>query len=268
MKMPETCDFGQRSNAVTPQRPTRRVLSANMEARESYEHWHGRFDIDENADAPWHRMLRRHLDPQRDVAGKHVLEIGCGRGGFTTSLAHLGSSRARIVAADFSNTAVQKGFFFATKHNVGNISWEVADIQAIPHPAESFDTVISCETIEHVADAQAAVHELARVLKRGGRLFVTTPNYFGAVGLYRLYLRLSGRTFTEVGQPINTPMLLLRTRNMIRRCGLQVIAIDGMGHYIPFPGRRPIRVRTLDKMSRLTKWIALHSLIEAVKPGN
>src|SRR5690242_17033545 len=87
MKRPEICDFGQRSNAVTSQKPTRRVLSANMEARESYEHWHGRFDIDENADAPWHRMLRRHLDPQRDVAGKHVLEIGCGRGGFTTSLA-------------------------------------------------------------------------------------------------------------------------------------------------------------------------------------
>src|SRR5262249_27760351 len=82
------------------------------------------------------------------------------------------------------------------------------------------DTVISCETIEHVPDPSRAVAELAQVLKPGGRLFLTTPNYFGPFGLYRAYLRLRRRRFTEVGQPINQLTLLPRTLRWIRRAGL------------------------------------------------
>ena len=66
----------------------------------------------------------------------------------------------------------------------------MGDIQHIAHPDASFDTVISCETIEHVPDAALAVRELSRVLTPGGRLFLTTPNYLGATGLYGGYLRL------------------------------------------------------------------------------
>lgn len=140
------------------------------------------------------------------------------------------------------------------------------DIQAIAHENESFDTVISCETIEHVPNPQQAVRELSRILKPGGRLFLTTPNYMGLVGLHRIYVGLTGRVYTEEGQPINNFMLLPRTRRMVVRAGLKIKEIDGVGHYLPFPGRLPIVLAEYGKARFLTKWVALHPLIIGEKP--
>jgi SAM-dependent methyltransferase len=159
-----------------------------------------------------------------------------------------------------------KGRALAAANRVQGIVWEVGDIQAIAHRAKSFDTVISCETIEHVPSPRYAVAELARVLKPGGRLLLTTPNYLGTMGLYRAYLRVRGRRFTEVGQPINNFMLLPATRLLVARAGLKIERVDAVGHYLPFPGRPPISIPQLDRARRLTKWFGLHSLIAAVKP--
>src|SRR6516164_633683 len=166
--------------------------------KKSYEQWHDRFGVDQ-ADTPWHRLVKAHIAPREDLVGKKVLEIGCGRGGFACWLAEQRPAPNRIVAADFSATAVQKGRSFAEGKRIGGIDWEIVDIQAIAHPDRSFDSVFSCETIEHVPSPGKAVRELSRVLKPGGKLFLTTPNYLGAIGLYRAYLRLRGRPYSEEG---------------------------------------------------------------------
>jgi 2-polyprenyl-3-methyl-5-hydroxy-6-metoxy-1,4-benzoquinol methylase len=130
-----------------------------------------------------------------------------------------------------------------------------------------FDTVFSCETIEHVPDPKRAVHELARVLRPGGRLFLTTPNYVNLMGVYRGYLRLVGRRFQEAGQPINQLTLFPRTLAWVRSAGLKVVATDGIVHLVPFPGRIPIRLRKLDETLRpALRWVALHSMVVATKP--
>jgi 2-polyprenyl-3-methyl-5-hydroxy-6-metoxy-1,4-benzoquinol methylase len=214
---------------------------------------------------PWHLLVRKHLDLARDVIGKRMLEIGCGRGEFVCWLASQGERPQRIVAADFASTAVSKAREFAGRNNLGGIEWEVGDIQAIAHPSDSFDTVISCETVEHVPDPRGAIRELARVLRRGGRLLLTTPNYMGPLGLYRMYLRLCGRVFTETGQPLNHFMMLPATRDWVARAGLHVTAVDAVGHYLPFPGRPPIELRALSRRGAWMRWLGLHSLIVAEK---
>ncbi len=234
-------------------------------ARAAYEEWHDRLGVDVEANAPWHLLVREHLDVERDLAGRRVLEIGCGRGGFSCWLSTQGAGRTELVATDFSSTAVMKGSDFAARHAIGGIAWEVGDIQHIAHPDASFDTVISCETIEHVPDPALAVRELARVLKPGGRLFLTTPNYLGATGLYRGYLRVVGRRFSEEGQPINNFNTLPRTIHWVKRAGLRVRTVTGRGHYLPFPGREPIRLAALERVRVFTRWIALHSLVVAQK---
>jgi len=84
-------------------------------------------------------------------------------------------------------------------------------------------------------------------------------------GLYRAYLRIIGPRFSEVGQPINNFTMLPITTKLVARSGLRITAIDGVGHYLPWPGRPPIELSFLDYPRPFSKWIALHSFIEAVK---
>ncbi len=238
-----------------------------MSSKTEYDAWHGERAVDsDTAATPWHGLVKKHLDPSWDVTGRRVLEIGCGRGGFACWLAAQSRRPAEIIAADLSTTAIQKGRAFAERQGLSGIIWEISDIQNIAHFDTSFDTVICCETIEHVPDPGKALRELARVLKPTGRLFLTAPNYFGAFGLYRLYLRLRGRVFTEEGQPINNLLLLPRTVIWVVRAGLRVRRVDAVGHYLLVPGRRPIELPIFNNPRVVMRWFGLHSLIVAEKP--
>jgi len=210
-------------------------------------------------------LIVRYLDPTADLAARRVLEIGCGQGGFSCWLAAASSPPPNLVAIDYSQVAVDKGRTYAAAAGIANITWKTGDIQAIAESEASFDTAISCETIEHVPDPPRAVRELGRVLKPGGRLFLTSPNYLGPYAFYRAFLRLTGRRFAEVGQPINQFTLLPRTLRWVRAAGLKPEIVDGVGHYLLFPGREPRRLNWLDH--HLLKWVAVHGLIIARKPA-
>ncbi len=231
-------------------------------ARAAYDVWHGQHHVDRETDTPWHRLLFRHLDAARDVTGRQVLEIACGRGGLASRLVAL--HPAHLIAADFSITALAKGREFALSIGHSAISWSVSDLHAIPMRDEAFDTVISCESIEHLERPTLACNEFARILRPNGRLYLTTPNYLGLLGLYRGYARLKGKPFTEEGQPINRFMLLPMTCLWLRRAGLRIHAVDAVGHYLPWPGRPPISYPSLESMRSL-RWFAHHSLIVAEK---
>ena len=234
-------------------------------SRQRYEEWHDRHEVDRDADTPWHRLVLAYLSPDRDLKGKRVLEVACGRGGFAARLMRMTSPAPNLVAADFSSMAVRKGKTFAEQTDVKSvIQWEVVDAELLSHPDSSFDTIISCETIEHVPSPRRALAEFSRVLKPGGRLFLTTPNYMGPMGVYRAYARLTGRPYSEEGQPINHFMLLPRTARWVRGVGLRVAAVDAGGHYLPWPGQPPHEIRVFAHIRPL-RWLALHSLIVAEK---
>jgi ubiquinone/menaquinone biosynthesis C-methylase UbiE len=232
-------------------------------AREAYDAWHDAFSTDAEASSPWYRLIKTHLRPQ-DLKGCRILEIGCGRGDFTCWLAEKFGNAAEIYGADFSATAVRKAQAFANSRRLP-ARWLVTDIQCIAAPSENFDVIFCCETLEHVPNPRKALAELVRVLKPGGRLFVSTPNYTGLMGLYRGYLRLVGRPYTEVGQPINHFTILPRTIRWIGAAGMRITGIDAIGHYLPFPGRPPIEVSSLDNPRWLMRWTGLHSLVMAQK---
>ncbi len=229
------------------------------EGPDAYEAWHAALDADAEADAPWHLLVRKHLE---GLDGARVLEIGCGRGGFAAWLSTQGARE--IVGADPAAAAVRKAALRSRERRLGNVRHAVADLCALGWADGAFDVVISCETIEHVADPARGVAELARVLRPGGRLYLTTPNYLGLMGIYRIYRTLTGRPYTEVGQPVNTVTLLPRTCAWVYNAGLRIVMTDGAGHYLPWPRRQPIAFPRLDRHA--LRWTALHSLVVAEKP--
>ena len=229
-----------------------------QEIRDAYDRWHRDTYVGQVDLSPWYQAAGRWLP---DLAGKAVLEIGCGHGDFALSLAQ---SKARIViAADFSSVAVAKAR--AKAIGVPAIQHLVCDIERLPLPDAVFDVVISCETVEHVPRPRLAVEELSRVLRPSGRLILTTPNYMNLMGLYRAYLRMVGRKYSEVGQPLNNLTHLLRTRAWLRRAGLNVEHMSSSGHYIPVRGRWPVAVKWLDDWPKPIGWFGLHSTFVAKK---
>ena len=223
-----------------------------------YDEWHAKLN-DEGGIGEWHNLARVLLEDGRLVRQRAVLEIGCGRGGFAEWLASVG---AQLTAADFSPVAVETG---RSRSRDKTINWRVEDIQQLSFPDRSFDVVVSCETIEHVPDPRQAVGELARVLRPGGTLVLTCPNYLGPMGAYRAYLHLRGRKFQEAGQPINQLTLLPRTYLWVRSAGLRIERVSTRGHYLPFPGRPPVRAQALDAVLPLRAF-GLHSAFRARKP--
>ena len=230
------------------------------EARRHYDEWHRTLSSETEAEglAPWHEAALAHVG---SVSGARVLEIGCGRGSFGAHVA--GGGASMLTLADFSPAAVE-----VARDRVGagdQRGFLAADIQSLPFPDEYFDLVCSFETIEHVPSPGAAVRELVRVTRKGGRVIITSPNYLGIAGLYRVYRRLIGRPFTEMGQPINQPLVLAWRVWLLRSLGCHVDVVDGFGHYLDLPKRLPQRIRFLDGARALTRWFALHSLTVATR---
>jgi len=95
-----------------------------------------------------------------------VLEDGCGVGMYAEKLAEHGGT---VVGLEYDFPRAQQAH--ARNPHIVNAAGE-----ALPFPEATFDLILSHEVIEHVADDAAAVREIVRALKPGGRLVLFCPN--------------------------------------------------------------------------------------------
>lgn len=240
-----------------------------MSLAAEYNDWHQRV-FDQNPEnhgesSPWYKLVMEYLP---SVDGQKILEVACGRGGFARLLASRG---ARMFGADFSSTALQiaRGKTNGPR-TVRNAPVELAqaDAQNLPYAQDSFDAIISCETIEHLPDPGAALREMSRVVRSGGTLFLTTPNYFNLMGLYNLYARARHRRATPgADQPFDRVFLFPQIRSLLRNAGWRITRSDGTVHQFPIrPGHNPIIVESLEanrRIRRILSPFAFHYFVMA-----
>jgi len=103
--------------------------------------------------------------------GSTVLEAGCGVGAQTVILAR-NSPGARFTSIDLSAESLAAARARAQEASLGNVTFQQADVFALPFPEKSFDHVFVCFVLEHLAAPREALASLRSRLRPGGTLTV------------------------------------------------------------------------------------------------
>ena len=116
--------------------------------------------------------LCRYQYAKQFVADRKVLDAACGSGYGVRILAEKADY---VIGVDISAEAVA---FADKEYKQDNTEYAVASVEKLPFDDESFDVVVSFETIEHVDETvqKAFLSEIKRVLKEDGLLIMSTPN--------------------------------------------------------------------------------------------
>jgi len=109
--------------------------------------------------------LHALVEAARLTGAERVLDLGCGAG--HTSLA-LASRAASVTAVDLTAEMLAVAEALAQERNLANMTFELADVAALPFPAGSFDLVVSRYAAHHFAAPERALAETRRVLRPGG----------------------------------------------------------------------------------------------------
>ncbi len=130
-----------------------------------------------------------HIRKYVDLAGKRILDAGCGSGAYLKALLSYSSDVQGVEFNPAMVAAFRSSSPFPEKVRVGNI-------EQLDFPEASFDFVLLNEVIDHVANEAIAFKEVLRVLKPGGMMAVYAPNRFfpfetHGVGLVGINLEIS-----------------------------------------------------------------------------
>lgn len=161
------------------------------------------------------QLIRPHLR-----AGSRILEVGCGAGNLLVQAAVPGSYPMALDLSMQALTFVRSRFRESASavDAPGGYACLQAIGESIPLADESFDCVLLSEVIEHLDAPQFSVREAARVLKPGGRLLVTTPNYRSfwpvmewAVDRLNMAPRMAGEQHVSRFHPASLRQMLVET---------------------------------------------------------
>jgi SAM-dependent methyltransferase len=118
----------------------------------------------------WRAGQERRLDMILRAAGERaqgrVLENGCGVGMYVEKLSALGGT---VLGLEFDFDRARQAHV-RSPHIINGAG------EALPLPSSTADLILSHEVIEHVQDDRAAVREMVRVLRPGGRILLFCPN--------------------------------------------------------------------------------------------
>ncbi|MBC7415152.1 MAG: bifunctional 2-polyprenyl-6-hydroxyphenol methylase/3-demethylubiquinol 3-O-methyltransferase UbiG [Herminiimonas sp.] len=166
------------------------------------------------------------INARVSLAGKNIIDIGCGGGILAEAMARKG---ATVTGIDLSEKALDVADLHSLESGV-KVRYEKisAEDMAAREPA-SYDVVTCMEMLEHVPDPSAIVRACAQLVKPGGRVFFSTLNrnpksyLFAIIGAEYL-LRLLPRGTHDYAKFIKPAEL----GHFMRNAGLNLDAIKGM----------------------------------------
>lgn len=193
-----------------------------------------------------------------DLRGARVADVGCGGGLLSEALAKAG---ARLTGIDLGDKVIEIARLHMHESRLETPNLDIdyrvqssADLAAAE--PESFDAVCCMELIEHVPDPAALVGDLARMVKPGGVVVMSTlnrtPAAFGAAILGAEYItRMLPRGTHHYAQFLKPSEL----GRLMRHAGLEVDDVSGLGY------------NPISRKAWLSRFTAVNYLISARKPA-
>lgn len=172
-----------------------------------------------------------YIDRRAQLTGKKVLDVGCGGGILSESMAQRG---AQVTGIDMGEAPLAVARLHQMESGVEvDYQQTTAETLADQQPG-SFDVVTCLEMLEHVPDPESVIQACTRLVKPGGQVFFSTINrnpksyLFAIVGAeYLLHLLPKGtHDYSKFIKPSEMD-------NWARHSGLQVLELTGMS-YNPF----------------------------------
>lgn len=205
-----------------------------------------RYDLERRLEVVFDELL------PADLTGLRVLDAGCGTGHFSAAAAARG---ADLVSFDIGLNLLK-----ITAGRAEGVRVQ-GDAQRLPFADGSFDVVLSSEMVEHVPDPGQAVRELCRVVRPGGTLALTTPNWTW-VWSVRIANALGLRPYKGLENWLGYAEL----RRLVEGAGLRVTRQYGF-HFWPFQFRPLLPLlRRADALGDALGVLAINQAILAVAP--
>ena len=185
-----------------------------------------------------------HINPLRlqwidslagGLAGKRVVDIGCGGGILADSMARKG---ANVLGVDLASKALRVAKLHALEAGTANVEYREVSAEALADELpEQFDVVTCMEMLEHVPDAASVVRACAALAKPGGHVFFSTIHRNAKAFVYAIVgaehvLKLLPKGTHEYAKFIRPSELA----HWCRSGGLDVLELKGM-QYNPITGR-------------------------------
>jgi arsenite methyltransferase len=172
-------------------------------------------------------MLRRRRHVREALAaapGERILDIGCGPGFYVRELLDEIGNAGSIVAVDPSADMLTLAEQRCSGR--GNVSFREGAANALPVDDSDVDAALSVQVMEYVADVPAALQELHRVLRPGGRALIWDVDWATAWWHTRDPERMR-RILAAWDEHLVHPSLPRRTGAYLRSAGFVDVAVQG-----------------------------------------
>ena len=114
----------------------------------------------------WKWNIIKYLLRKNNLTSKKILDLSCA-GGHFTALLFSKYPKATVIGVDIYKNVIREAI-----NRYPEIKFIIADAHKLPFKKDTFDLVVSTETIEHVAKPEKVIQEIYRVLNKNGKLII------------------------------------------------------------------------------------------------
>jgi ubiquinone/menaquinone biosynthesis C-methylase UbiE len=174
--------------------------------------------------------------------GSSILDVPCG-GGITLRRLRPGQ-RVRYVAADSSPAMLARARRYAGACGNPAVEFAECDIESMPFGDGEFDLVVCFSGLHCLPDPAAAVREMARCVRPGGRVIADVALH-GQLRRCDAFMTF-GRRFGVFGPPATLP----EACGWFTDAGLTITAQHRVGALVYLDAKRPVQAATAERLSR------------------